>query len=81
MTLALDNVCKTVGSETHIDGVSLELVEGSFNVLLGRTLAGKTTLMRLRAGLERPTEAAYIYIFFKFLLIISQGKIPVRSYL
>ncbi len=56
MTLALDNVSKIVGPETHIDGVSLELVEGSFNVLLGRTLAGKTTLMRLMAGLERPTH-------------------------
>ena len=26
-----------------------------FNILLGTTLAGKTTLMRLMAGLERPT--------------------------
>ena len=56
MTLALENVSKIVGAETHIDGVSLELVEGSFNVLLGRTLAGKTTLMRLMTGLDRPTD-------------------------
>ena len=35
MTLALENVSKIVGSETHIDNVSLELAEGSFNVLLG----------------------------------------------
>ena len=55
MTLALENVSKVVGQEAYIDGVSLELVEGSFNVLLGRTLAGKTTLMRLMAGLDRPT--------------------------
>lgn len=56
MTLALEYVSKIVGSQMYIDDVSLELVEGSFNVLLGRTLAGKTTLMRLMAGLERPTE-------------------------
>ncbi len=56
MTLALENVSKIVGAETYIDGISLELVEGGFNVLLGRTLAGKTTLMRLMAGLDRPTE-------------------------
>ena len=55
MTLALENVSKIVGQETYIDGVSLELVEGGFNVLLGRTQAGKTTLMRLMAGLDRPT--------------------------
>jgi glycerol transport system ATP-binding protein len=56
MTLALENVSKLVGAETYIDNVSLELVEGSFNVLLGLTLAGKTTLMRLMAGLDRPTH-------------------------
>ncbi len=32
--------------------------EGSFNVLLGTTLAGKTTLMQLMAGLEQPTQRA-----------------------
>ena len=56
MTLALENVSKVVGAETYIDDVSLELAEGSFNVLLGLTLAGKTTLMRLMAGLDRPTH-------------------------
>ncbi len=56
MTLTLENVSKIVGSETHIDDVSIELAEGSFNVLLGLTLAGKTTLMRLMAGLDRPTQ-------------------------
>ncbi|MFN2332050.1 MAG: ATP-binding cassette domain-containing protein, partial [Halomonas sp.] len=34
----------------------LELEPGSFNVLLGRTLAGKTTLMRLMAGLDAPSR-------------------------
>jgi glycerol transport system ATP-binding protein len=56
MTLALENVSMVVGAETYIDNVSLELAEGSFNVLLGLTLAGKTTLMRLMAGLDRPTR-------------------------
>ena len=56
MTLALENVSKLVGAETYIDNISLELAEGTFNVLLGRTLAGKTTLMRLMAGLDRPTH-------------------------
>ena len=30
--------------------------EGTFNILLGTTLAGKTTLMQLMAGLDRPTS-------------------------
>lgn len=55
MSLELKDVEKRVGSETHIYPISLELKPGSFNVLLGTTLAGKTTLMQLMAGLEKPT--------------------------
>ena len=56
MVLELRSVSKVVGGETHIDTVSLTLESGTLNVLLGPTLAGKTTLMRLMAGLERPTS-------------------------
>ena len=55
MTLELRNVVKRVGAETHIHETSVELAEDGFNILLGTTLAGKTTLMQLMAGLERPT--------------------------
>ena len=55
MTLTLEGVAKRVGAEQHLHPLSLELQPGSFNVLLGRTLAGKTTLMRLMAGLDAPS--------------------------
>ena len=45
-----------VGAETHIYETSLSLEPGEFNILLGTTLSGKTTLMRLMAGLEKPTS-------------------------
>ncbi|GIL01811.1 MAG: ABC transporter ATP-binding protein [Alphaproteobacteria bacterium] len=54
--LELVNVSKRVGNEAHIDDISMRLERGTLNVLLGPTLAGKTTLMRLMAGLERPTS-------------------------
>ncbi len=56
--LELRNVSKVVSGETHIDDVSLRLEPGSLNVLLGPTLAGKTSLMRLMAGLDRPTSGS-----------------------
>jgi glycerol transport system ATP-binding protein len=55
MALELRNVCKRVGVEEHISDISLTLEKGSLNVLLGPTLSGKTSLMRLMAGLDRPT--------------------------
>lgn len=54
--LELNNVSKRVGSELHIDNVSVKFERGSLNVLLGPTLSGKTTLMRLMAGLDKPTS-------------------------
>jgi glycerol transport system ATP-binding protein len=56
MTLVLKDVAKRVGAETHIYETSLELDSDGFNVLLGTTLSGKTTLMQLMAGLEKPTS-------------------------
>lgn len=56
MALELKGIVKRVGAETHIYETSLALTESGFNILLGTTLAGKTTLMQLMAGLERPTS-------------------------
>jgi glycerol transport system ATP-binding protein len=53
--LELIDVSKVVGGQTHIYPTSLKLERGSLNVLLGPTLSGKTTLLRLMAGLEKPT--------------------------
>ncbi len=55
MALELRNVSKRVGVEEHLRDVDLTLERGSLNVLLGPTLSGKTSLMRLMAGLDRPT--------------------------
>jgi glycerol transport system ATP-binding protein len=55
MSLVLEHVHKDVGAQAHIRDVSLTLEEGIINVLLGPTQSGKTSLMRLMAGLDRPT--------------------------
>ncbi|MFO1061220.1 MAG: ABC transporter ATP-binding protein [Dongiaceae bacterium] len=56
MSLELKGITKRVGAETTIHETDLVLEAGSFNTLLGPTLAGKTTLMQLMAGLERPSS-------------------------
>ena len=55
MVLELERVTVVSGGLTHLYGVDLRLVPGAINVLLGPTQAGKTTLMRVMAGLDRPT--------------------------
>ncbi len=56
MRLTLQKIEKRVGSEQHLYPLSIDLQPNTVNVLLGATLAGKTTLMRLMAGLEPPTS-------------------------
>ena len=56
MSLELKNVEKKVGTETHIYSTNLKFEKNTINVLLGSTLAGKTTLMQIMAGLDKPTS-------------------------
>ena len=58
MTLELKNVSKRVGADMHIHDTSLVFDDNSFNILLGATRAGKTTLMQLMAGIQKPTTGA-----------------------
>jgi multiple sugar transport system ATP-binding protein len=52
--IRLESVSKTYGSQVALRGLDLEIADGEFFVLLGPTGAGKTTTLRLIAGLERP---------------------------
>ena len=44
-----------------LNSINLEVKEGTVNVLLGLNGCGKTTLIKLLAGLEKPTEGTIFY--------------------
>ena len=52
--VALLDVSKSYGAVDAVRNLSLSIANGEFVVLLGPTGAGKTTTLRLIAGLERP---------------------------
>ena len=56
MRLRLEEVSMRVGAHVHLHPMTLEVAPAGITVLLGTTLAGKTTLMRLMAGLDVPTH-------------------------
>lgn len=53
--IELRGVSKAFGAAQALRDVSLDIADGQFFVLLGETGAGKTTTLRLIAGLERPS--------------------------
>jgi glycerol transport system ATP-binding protein len=54
MSLAAENLSVAVDGTVHLDRVGFTLQRGRLYTVLGRTLAGKTTLLRVIAGLQEP---------------------------
>src|SRR5262245_66117988 len=54
MSIVLDRLTKRFGSQLVVDQVSLEIAEGEFFVLLGSSGSGKTSILRMIAGLTSP---------------------------
>ena len=55
MQLSLEGISKKVGAETWLSSLDIAPRRGAVTVLLGATQAGKTSLMRIMAGLDVPT--------------------------
>ena len=60
-TVRLENITKRFGDLIALDGITLDVQDKEFFVLLGQTGAGKTTTLRCIAGLDKP-EAGTIYL-------------------
>jgi len=56
MRLSLEQICLRESGEDYLRAVDLSLDPGTLNVLLGPTRAGKTSLLRVMAGLDRPSS-------------------------
>ena len=67
--VALLDVSKSFGVVKAVDRVSLSMAHGEFVVLLGPTGAGKTTILRLIAGLERPDRGS----------VVIQGRVVTKE--
>lgn len=56
MLLELKNLMKSFGTNQVLKGIDMKIEEGEFITLLGSSGCGKTTTLRIIAGLEEPDE-------------------------
>ena len=58
MSIVVENLTKSYGSQKALDGVSLEIKSGQITGLLGPNGAGKSTLMKIITGSVIPDQGA-----------------------
>ncbi len=63
--ISLENVRKTYGTKNNsseiLKGISLDIGDGDFAVILGPSGSGKSTLLNVASGLERPDSGDVLY--------------------
>ena len=56
-----ENIKKTFGTQEVLKGISTTFQSGKTNLIIGRSGAGKTVLLKTLVGLVEPTEGAVWY--------------------
>ncbi|MFM5980810.1 MAG: ATP-binding cassette domain-containing protein [Sphaerospermopsis kisseleviana] len=56
MQLNLEGLRKSFGNKTVLQGIDLEIQPGEFVAIVGRSGCGKSTMLRLVAGLDAPSD-------------------------
>ena len=59
--LELRNITRHQSGQVYLENVSLAMQRGELNILLGPTLSGKTSLMRVMAGLDKPDSGELLF--------------------
>ncbi|MBO4580351.1 MAG: ABC transporter ATP-binding protein [Clostridiales bacterium] len=57
--LTTNDICKSYGKTQVLKDVSLHIPKGAIYGLIGKNGAGKTTIMRVISGLQRPSSGTY----------------------
>ena len=60
MELHIENLSKRFGSKTVLEQINFSMQSGDFLALVGSSGSGKSTILRLIAGLDQPSEGSIL---------------------
>lgn len=77
--IRVDNVKKTFGAQDVLKGITTTFEQGKTNLIIGKSGAGKTVLLKILVGLVAPTSGAVWYDDTNFSLLNTKQRKAIRS--
>jgi phospholipid/cholesterol/gamma-HCH transport system ATP-binding protein len=74
-----DVICKNFGDHHVLADVSIEFEPGMTNLIIGRSGAGKTVLLKILVGLIKPTSGRVWYDDVDFWSLSKKDQIEIRK--
>ena len=76
MSIVLEEITKRFGNQWVVDNVSLEVADKELFVLLGSSGSGKSTILRMIAGLGQPTSGRIFLHGTEVTNLPPQKRVP-----
>jgi phospholipid/cholesterol/gamma-HCH transport system ATP-binding protein len=76
--IRVNNIYKSFAENEVLKGISLDFLPGKTNLIIGRSGAGKTVLLKIIIGLMTPTEGDVFYDQTEFFKLDKKGMREIR---
>src|SRR5829696_5587290 len=73
-----ENIIKTFGDQEVLKGITFDFEAGKNNLIIGRSGAGKTVLLKILVGLQTPTSGTVWYDDVDFTSLDKEGMRAIR---
>lgn len=77
--IRVDNIKKTFGTQEVLKGINTVFEQGKTNLIIGKSGAGKTVLLKILVGLVQPTSGAIWYNDVNFTQLTEKQRKAIRS--
>jgi phospholipid/cholesterol/gamma-HCH transport system ATP-binding protein len=77
--IRVENIKKTFGTQEVLKGISVNFEQGKTNLIIGKSGAGKTVLLKLLVGLYPPSDGDIWYFNTNFTALDRKARKAIRT--